>query len=1045
MAEDGGRRAAARKAYRPHAKLTAFLAGPATLSRDGALVACAAHDVARVVRVASGAVERELDGDTEPVTALCWAVDGRSLFVASRSLTVRRYEAATGAVVRAWKPHALPVAALAAHASGQLLATASADRTARVWDIERGYCTHAFKGHGGVVLCCRFHPDPKRLVLFTGGDDASVRVWSLETRKCTHALSGHFSAVTALAVSPCGERLLSAGRDKVVHVWDLRSGETRGTVPTFEALEGIAALAPGARVPGAPKAGDKDALRFATVGERGVLRVWRADKAKCVYEQPTEHAGAAHCEGGFVGLETRPGAAGLVVAAADHRLLFLGLGEKGGSGSDGDDPLVMERELVGDNDDVLDVAFVRAPGDGEDEGRPPAALAVATNSATVRTYDTTTMACTQSLRGHSDIVLCLDSAATKDGRPLLLTGSKDNSLRLWDAAAGRCLATGEGHIAAVSSVAFGRRSSELAVSGGADKLLKVWDLKVPIKRLRAGETGSPLAMRVAAAVAAHDKDINSVAVAPNDSLVCTGSGDRLAKVWRLPELVPVVTLRGHKRGVWSVQFSPIDQCVATASADKTLKVWSISDGSCLRTFEGHTASVLKLAYVSAGTQLVSVGGEGVMSVWTIRAGERVGTFDEHEDKVWALAVAKDGAWLATGGADAMISVWQDKTAEEEDEEMEAQEARLLKEQEMANALRGKDFKAAVELAFDLNKPYNLYGVFKEMLSQEGGEAEARRTVAGFEGERLKQCLTFVREWNTNARFCDVAQRVLTAVLQTHPASVLQEVQGIRELLDGLVPYTQRHFSRLDRLVRSTYLLDFTLNSLSVLSADEETADGDGQPARALSNGDAGPAVENADSEDEQEEDAMDKLDINTPEDLAALEEEMEAILEELPVISAPPPRSARKKAAPAPVEDTPRRSTRRSSLTDVQDGGAPAPARARRGGAEPAPAGPAPEAKARRPKRGAAVTELDDVPAPAEEPKRPKRGRAAKEPDKAKEASEPEPTTKRRRGGRAAAEPDPEPEPEPPSRKRAKAKAKAASPEPEPEATPVRRSTRQRK
>lgn len=36
-------------------------------------------------------------------------------------------------------------------------------------------------------------------------------------------------------------------------------------------------------------------------------------------------------------------------------------------------------------------------------------------------------------------------------------------------------------------------------------------------------TTVPINLKAKAVVAAHDKDINSVAVAPNDSLVCSGS------------------------------------------------------------------------------------------------------------------------------------------------------------------------------------------------------------------------------------------------------------------------------------------------------------------------------------------------------------------------------------------------------------------------------------------------------------------------------------------------------------------------------------------
>lgn len=52
---------------------------------------------------------------------------------------------------------------------------------------------------------------------------------------------------------------------------------------------------------------------------------------------------------------------------------------------------------------------------------------------------------------------------------------------------------------------------------------------------------------------------------PAPAVVVTGSQDRTAKVWRLPDLVLGLTLKGHKRGVWAVAFSPVDQAVATAS------------------------------------------------------------------------------------------------------------------------------------------------------------------------------------------------------------------------------------------------------------------------------------------------------------------------------------------------------------------------------------------------------------------------------------------------------------------------------------------------
>ena len=69
------------------------------------------------------------------------------------------------------------------------------------------------------------------------------------------------------------------------------------------------------------------------------------------------------------------------------------------------------------------------------------------------------------------------------------------------------------------------------ISAGADKLLKVWDVAAALAASATGDSSSGVpSLKATAATSAHDKDINAVAVAPNDSLICTASQDRTAKV-----------------------------------------------------------------------------------------------------------------------------------------------------------------------------------------------------------------------------------------------------------------------------------------------------------------------------------------------------------------------------------------------------------------------------------------------------------------------------------------------------------------------------------
>ena len=162
------------------------------------------------------------------------------------------------------------------------------------------------------------------------------------------------------------------------------------------------------------------------------------------------------------------------------------------------------------------------------------------------------------------------------------------------------------------------------MTGSADKTLKVWDIpstKGP-KKKSAQQTLTAEGVTRAVSrytAAAHEKDINAVAVAPNSRLLATGSQDRTLKIWSSADGSLQGICRGHKRGIWSVAFSPVDKAVATASGDAAVKIWSVADYTCLKTFDGHDASVLRVQFVSAGMQLLSSGADGLMKLWTIRS------------------------------------------------------------------------------------------------------------------------------------------------------------------------------------------------------------------------------------------------------------------------------------------------------------------------------------------------------------------------------------------------------------------------------------------
>jgi len=105
---------------------------------------------------------------------------------------------------------------------------------------------------------------------------------------------------------------------------------------------------------------------------------------------------------------------------------------------------------------------------------------------------------------------------TPNGRRAV-SGSEDNTLKLWDLESGEELRTLEGHTGFVGVITVtpnGRR----AVSGSVDNTLKLWDL----------ESGEELRT-----LEGHSGEIRAVAVTPDGRLAVSGSNDNTLKVWDL--------------------------------------------------------------------------------------------------------------------------------------------------------------------------------------------------------------------------------------------------------------------------------------------------------------------------------------------------------------------------------------------------------------------------------------------------------------------------------------------------------------------------------
>jgi WD40 repeat protein len=245
----------------------------------------------------------------------------------------------------------------------------------------------------------------------------------------------------------------------------------------------------------------------------------------------------------------------------------------------------------------------------------------------------------RTLLGHTGPVACV--AFSPDGKRIL-TGSWDDTAKLWDAETGQEIRTFSGHTDWVTSVAFSPDGKQV-LTGSYDRTAKLWDV----------ETGQEIHT-----FSGHTSWVTSVAFSPDGMRVLTGSRYSRAKLWDAKTGQEILTFRGSLLpGALSVAFSPDGTQILTGSYDGTAKLWEAETGQEIRPFSGHTNGTLSVAFSPDGMRILTGSADSTAKLWDAETGQEIHTFDGHTREVTSVAFSPDGMRVLTGSGDSTARIW----------------------------------------------------------------------------------------------------------------------------------------------------------------------------------------------------------------------------------------------------------------------------------------------------------------------------------------------------------------------------------------------------
>jgi WD40 repeat protein len=472
--------------------------------------------------------------------------------------------------------------------------------------------------HGGNVQAIAYSPDGK--LLASAGNNKLIRIWDSRSGREVMTLSGHQQAVRGIAFvkNPDGKPsllLVSGSVDKTVRIWDLDTGAEKKVINLPAPCGALAVSTDGQLIAAGTSFQNGDVLiyGFADGAQR---QRWRAH-AGGVFALAFSPDGKTVASGGSKGN-------GIPNTPNDDYALALW------------DTATGDRihAFAGHTEIVRAVAF--AP-DGATLASGGIDLATGRSA---RIWDAKTFKTIHTLKGpFGGQVDARAIAYSNDGS--LLAAPDFAHVYIWETATGNHQETIDipGH-KTIEAIAFDANAWTLAFAGENGNLAR-WNIaRREWRKL---------------AAAGHTQNINAVAISRDGKKIVTAGNDASARLWDLETAQVVREFTNPKKPgvslVHDAAFSPDGKTVVTANHNQGVICWNVEDGAVRRHILADKIGgprIVSVAFAPDGKSIATESvDEAATNLWNPETGELIRSFPR-SGRGQTVAFSGDGKWLAAG-------------------------------------------------------------------------------------------------------------------------------------------------------------------------------------------------------------------------------------------------------------------------------------------------------------------------------------------------------------------------------------------------------------